>query len=129
MLWNGVSRMPRLSAAKCMYRSSSGSTAAAASPPFRGGVGRNQYSARQPSRFTIQGRPSSAITASTPAAKRSASGMVRRKLASVSTCSSVARMAAVASALAASVPPIPPVSAVSGRLRARTRWATAALNP
>ena len=69
--------MPRLSAARCMKRSSSKSTAAAASLPFRGGAGRNQYSARQPSRFTIQGSPNSAITRFHPGVNRSASGMVR----------------------------------------------------
>ena len=57
MLWNGVSRMPRLSAQRCASRSSSGSPPAAASLPVRGRSGRKRYSTRQPIRVTCQGRP------------------------------------------------------------------------
>ena len=53
MLWNGVSRIPRFSAYRCMNRSRSGSAAAAASAPLRGGVGRKRYSTRQPSRDRV----------------------------------------------------------------------------
>ena len=56
MLWNGVSNTPRLSAQRCMNESSSASTAAAAAAPSRG-AGQNQYSARQPSCWTVHGTP------------------------------------------------------------------------
>ena len=74
MLWNGVSRTPRLSMNRCRNASSSTSPPAAASAPLRGRSGRNRYSARQPSRVTCQGRPCSSMTACTPAVNRSASG-------------------------------------------------------
>lgn len=60
-------RMPLLSAARCMNLSRSASIAAAASEPFLGAAGLNQYSTRQPRRLTIQGRLCLRMTADTPA--------------------------------------------------------------
>ena len=50
---------------RCMKPSSSSSTAAAAAAPSRGG-GQNQYSARQPRRWTCQGSSCRSITAGRP---------------------------------------------------------------
>ena len=61
MLWNGASSTPRLTVQRWKNASSSSSTAAAASAPVRGG-GQNQYSARQPSRWTCHGRSCWAMT-------------------------------------------------------------------
>src|SRR5215469_13011717 len=49
MLWNGVSSTPRFTRNRCRYSSRSVSAAASDSPPLRGGVGQNRYSARAPS--------------------------------------------------------------------------------
>ena len=51
-----------------------------------GPVGRKRYSTRQPSRVTCQGRPRAPIAAWTPAANRSASGIMRSKASAVRTC-------------------------------------------
>ena len=79
MLWNGVSSTPRLRAHRCRKPSSSSSTAAAAAAPSRGG-GQNQYSARQPSRCTCQGRPCAVDDRRRrPSVNRSASGIATAK--------------------------------------------------
>ena len=61
MLWNGVISIPRLSMKRCMYSSSSGSAAAADSPPFRGPGRTKRYSARAPSWTMDHGRSASTM--------------------------------------------------------------------
>ena len=78
MLWNGVISTPWLSMKRWNQCSRSGSMAAAAWAPLRGGS-QNQYSPRQPRRCTVQGRPRLAITEATPSVQRSARGMAMSK--------------------------------------------------
>ena len=95
-----------------------------------GGVGVNQYSARQPIRWTSQGSPWRSIASLTPSAQRAPSAIIRSNASSVSTCSSVERIAASESALPDSVPPMPPTSVVGRVSRyAFARAATSALIP
>ena len=130
MLWNGVSRMPRFRAYRWVRRASSWSSAAAASPPLRGGVGVNQYSARHPILCTSHGSACRSIEAFTPSAHRSPSAIIRSNASSVRTWSRVARIAASESALPESVPPMPPTSVVGReRMNVSVRSATSALIP
>ncbi len=128
MLWNGVSRTPRLRHHRCRNPSRSSSTAAAAAAPSRGG-GQNQYSARQPRRCTCQGRPCSAITPATPSVNRSASGTATAKSSSRRQVDRVARIAARARALPVRVPPTPATSISWPSIGPSRRSATSAVMP
>ena len=128
MLWNGVSSTPRLRAHRCISRSSSSSAAAAAAAPSRGG-GQNQYSARQPRRWTFHGSPCRSMTACTPSVNRSASGIATAKSSSRSAEESAARAAESAIALAVSVPPTPETSASAVSMSGVRRSATSSVMP
>ena len=123
MLWNGVSRMPRLSAHRCMKRIEFVVDGAAAAAPSRGG-GQNQYSARPPELLHV---PRQTVAVDGAAHARGPRGRQRDHVGEVLVAQrelSVARTAAMASALPVSVPPTPltstswPISAQSlGDLR------------
>ena len=111
MLWNGVIRMPRLSAEQVHEAVELGVFDGRGLAAVARRLGQGQYSVRQPRRLTTQGSSNSSITACTPSQKRSPRGIMCANAASVSTSPSVASMAASDSALPASVPPMPLSSA------------------